>query len=65
VTTTGGFVFCFAGGLDCCTTSTVWLSGVCCGGTTHVRKNGIYVSGGRVASIEIEYKRYGVGVLFC
>jgi hypothetical protein len=35
------------------------------GGTTHLRKSGIYVSGGRVASIEIDYKRYGVGVLFC
>jgi hypothetical protein len=35
------------------------------GGTTHPRKNGIYVSGARVASIAIDYKRYGVGVLFC
>jgi hypothetical protein len=35
------------------------------GGTTHLRKNGFYVSGGRVASIDIDYKRYGVGVLFC
>ena len=35
------------------------------GGTTHLRKNGLYVSGGRVAGIAIDYKRYGVGVLFC
>lgn len=35
------------------------------GGTTHLHKNGFYVSGGRVVSIAIDHKRDGVGVLFC
>jgi hypothetical protein len=35
------------------------------GGTGHRHGHGLYVSGGRVASIAIDYKHYGVGVLFC
>jgi hypothetical protein len=35
------------------------------GGTAHLRNKGLYVSGGRVSGIQIDYRRYGVGVLFC
>jgi hypothetical protein len=35
------------------------------GGASHVRRNAIYILGGRVVSIAIDYKHYGVGVLFC
>ena len=35
------------------------------GGRAHLRDGTEYVSGGRVASIGIDYKRHGVGVLFC
>jgi lysophospholipase L1-like esterase len=35
------------------------------GGHEHARKNGLYVTGGKVANLGIDYKHYGVGVLFC
>jgi hypothetical protein len=35
------------------------------GGHVHTRNHGLYVSGGTVADIAIDEKRYGVGVLFC
>jgi hypothetical protein len=47
--------------------STPWMSvGIgTVGGHAHVRGDTDYVHGGKVASISIDYKRYGVGVLFC
>jgi hypothetical protein len=35
------------------------------GGHEHLRKSGLYVTGGNVADIAIDFKHYGVGVLFC
>lgn len=35
------------------------------GGKSHAGRNGIYILGGKVSSIAIDYKRFGVGLLFC
>lgn len=35
------------------------------GGHAHVLDGGDHVSGGKVTGIGIDYKHYGVGVLFC